>query len=180
MGNHTKQTQKTKAKIKKALMELVNEKDFELITNNDICKKACIHRTTFKSYYGSIHDVLKDIKDDMFCEFDKISDSKSIRCKYIDLLNLIKYYHKYFIVYFSDDIPVLMPARIEEALHFACENHIIPNICDDIDKEYAVTMMRNGSKAAIHHWLKTGCNESPEELADYIIKFFGIPENIEF
>ena len=31
MGNHTKQTQKTKAKIKKALMELVNEKDYELM-----------------------------------------------------------------------------------------------------------------------------------------------------
>ncbi|MBQ7600388.1 MAG: TetR family transcriptional regulator C-terminal domain-containing protein [Clostridia bacterium] len=73
---------------------------------------------------------------------------------------------------------MLMPDRLEKALRAVCKHRIIPCISDNVDEDYAIHMLRSGSRAAVYYWLKTGCKESPEEVADYIFNFFGIPPDL--
>ena len=175
MGKHTDQVANTNDAIKKALMELINEKTFELITNKEVCEKAHVHRSTFRAHYDSLRDVLEDIKEGINESLFAAPNTESVRCKYIAMLTLVKEHQNYFMAYLSQNVSMLMPERVESAIYLACKQRIVPCICKNVDKEYAILMLRSGAKAAVYYWLQTGCAKSPEEVADYIFNFFGIP-----
>lgn len=59
---------RSKTLIKRALLELMQEKAFESISVSDIVRKADINRGTFYAHFKSPHDVLFKIQDDMFSE----------------------------------------------------------------------------------------------------------------
>ena len=43
-----------------ALIQLLNEKDYEYITVKEVCKKAGVNRSTFYLHYESIDDLLEE------------------------------------------------------------------------------------------------------------------------
>ena len=54
-------SRKTRAKIKKAFAEIINEKkSFSRVTVTEIVKRADITRSTFYTHYDDIYDVAKD------------------------------------------------------------------------------------------------------------------------
>ena len=61
----------TKTMLKNALIELLGEKSLDKITVYELCATAQINRTTFYKYYGSQHDLLADIVNDLFDELEK-------------------------------------------------------------------------------------------------------------
>ena len=50
----------TRDKIKKAMIELMSEKDISQISVSELCQKASVNRTTFYNNYSCITDVLKE------------------------------------------------------------------------------------------------------------------------
>ena len=63
---------RSKALIKRALLELMQEKAFEKISVSDIVRKADINRGTFYAHFRDPHDVLLKIQDDMFSELTTV------------------------------------------------------------------------------------------------------------
>ncbi len=59
-------TSKTKSSIKKALIELIREKNYPDITVGEITERGNIGRSTLYKHYQSKADVLVDIHKDMF------------------------------------------------------------------------------------------------------------------
>ncbi|MBQ7600387.1 MAG: TetR/AcrR family transcriptional regulator [Clostridia bacterium] len=99
MGEHTRQIINTKTAIKESLMELLNAKDFESINISEVCKKAGIHRTTFRTYYDSLEYVLEEIKNDMIKSIFTTSCDKSLKCMCINMLTVFREYHNYCIAF---------------------------------------------------------------------------------
>ena len=60
--------QRTELSLRKALLELLSEKNFENITVGEICERAMVRRATFYSHYGSKYDlfvsVIRSLRDD--------------------------------------------------------------------------------------------------------------------
>ena len=52
----------TKLLLKTALMELMQEKEFDQITIKELCERADLNRTTFYLHYEDQRSVLKDIE----------------------------------------------------------------------------------------------------------------------
>lgn len=61
----------SKAMLKEALIQLLQEKQIEKITIYELCDRAQINRTTFYKYYGTQYDLLNDIEKDIFFELEQ-------------------------------------------------------------------------------------------------------------
>ena len=68
---------RSKALIKRALLELMQEKSFDKISVSDIVRKADINRGTFYAHFKNPHDVLLRIQDDMFSELTAVLNKYS-------------------------------------------------------------------------------------------------------
>lgn len=60
-----KRVYKTKENIKKTVINLILEKNFQDITVTEISNRANIGRKTFYLHYGSIIDVIKELEDEI-------------------------------------------------------------------------------------------------------------------
>lgn len=55
--------------MNQALIELLNEKDFEFITVKEICQKAGVNRSTFYLHYETMNDLIEETANYMFKKF---------------------------------------------------------------------------------------------------------------
>lgn len=66
MSENSRAIEKSKKNIKEALLSLMNEKDFNLITVNDLLVKANISRGTFYAHFTNLEDVRQHLINDLF------------------------------------------------------------------------------------------------------------------
>ena len=57
--------QKTKERLKSALLSLLEEKSIDRITISEICRVSGINRNTFYQHYTDIHDLLSEIEGEL-------------------------------------------------------------------------------------------------------------------
>lgn len=77
---------RSKLSIKKAFIELLNEKGYEGITIQDIADKAMINRNTFYLHYQNKPDLLNVSMDELLDELKstlKLCSSKEISYKWL-------------------------------------------------------------------------------------------------
>jgi len=65
---------RTKRMLRQALVELIQEKEFQKITVTDVVKHADINRGTFYTYYRDVYDLLEKVENEMIEEFRLIHD----------------------------------------------------------------------------------------------------------
>lgn len=56
---------KTKLKLKRALVDLLEEKPFEKINVTELCNRASVSRITFYTYYSNKHELVDEYLKDM-------------------------------------------------------------------------------------------------------------------
>jgi AcrR family transcriptional regulator len=78
-----KNSLKSQSLIKKALLELMAEKDLNKISISDIVKRAGINRGTFYAHYRDVQNVLAEIENELI---DELSD-RIDECNEKDLIN---------------------------------------------------------------------------------------------
>ena len=70
MSNPSKKTERSKQKIKEAMLRLLYEKDFNSITVNQLLIAANISRGTFYTHFENLSDVRQHIINDLFASAD--------------------------------------------------------------------------------------------------------------
>lgn len=80
-----------KEKIKRALIELLAEKDFEKISIQDIVRRASVGRSTYYYHYFEQREVLEDIFNDVFARFCQINQSEIAAAAETDPVNKTLY-----------------------------------------------------------------------------------------
>ncbi|URZ88133.1 TetR/AcrR family transcriptional regulator C-terminal domain-containing protein [Floricoccus penangensis] len=82
----------TKRKIKRALLDCMEGKKFDLITVNDIVTKASVNRSTFYRYYDDKYALLDEIELTVIKHINQYRDSNAIYIEgkgYINSQNII-------------------------------------------------------------------------------------------
>ncbi|OFI49482.1 hypothetical protein BG261_02575 [Floricoccus tropicus] len=82
----------TKRKIKRALLDCMEDKKFDLITVNDIVTKASVNRSTFYRYYDDKYALLDEIELAVIKHINQYRDSNAIYIEgkgYINSQNII-------------------------------------------------------------------------------------------
>lgn len=68
-GTEDRRVRRTKRMLRQALVELIQEKEFQKITVTDVVKHADINRGTFYVYYRDVYDLLEKVENEMIEEF---------------------------------------------------------------------------------------------------------------
>lgn len=98
----------TTIKFNKALLRLLDKKDFKEITASEICKEAGVNRSTFYAHYENTYDLLEETKNNTISQFMEGFNSK------LELNNLKKYS--------LDDLVFVSPEYLIPYLQFIKDN----------------------------------------------------------
>lgn len=178
----------TALKMDNAFLELLEQKDYQLITIKEICKKANVNRSTFYLHYETLDDLLCETTENLNKDFsasmqkDDENFVKKIKtCPKEELylitsdylfpyLNYIKNHKKIFAAVIKNATTMKTVNTYNDLF-----NHVFSPILERFEvpenyRTYMMTYYIHGIFAIITQWLKSDCKESVEQISE-IIKF---------
>lgn len=180
----TRNTQ-TRAKIKRALTELMREKGFDSLTVSDITRRAGINRGTFYLHYVDKFDALDQLEEQLIeslraalVRTDSARDAKAA-CDFfpypvlLEALTLVAADFDFVAVIsgkggdpeFHSKLKAVINGLLDQGLELT---HSAVR-CDKFAYEYARELTISHVMCIINLWLERGGAESPEEVARMIV-----------
>lgn len=166
---------KTKEKLSKAFVELLKEQCFCEITPAKICEKAMINRSTFYRNYKNTTQLKEEIEQKILGsvewsdrEFDLVYSRKSV------LKQL------YFLIEQQEVFEALTSNSFRESIFEKLAKKLIAGALAQYEKysdkaeklEYEANciFLIGGMVSLIYCWFANGMEQTPEDLADFIVK----------
>ena len=179
----------TAVRMDKALLELLETKEFAYITVKEICQKANVNRSTFYLHYDNTMDLLMEsvqyMNEHFLSYFPKQREAITHKLKSSDKSDLIFLKEEYLYPYlkyvydnkrlFSIAMDNASTLQLDKTYQSMFKHIFYPimerfNISDD-EKKYVLAFHINGIIAIIREWLKEDCKTSMEKISDIIIKY---------
>ena len=154
---------KTKERIEKAFINLIQEKNIEQINVTELVKLAKINRSTFYVNYIDIYDLAESIKQkmwqDLLTVYEEETETKTHSYNFLKLFVHIKENQIYY--------KTLYKLNFDFSEYF--ESYSVDNgalkFYDDLKFiDYHIEFFKAGLNAIIKKWLFNGCKESPEDI----------------
>jgi len=172
--------QKAKTKIIRNMITLLEEHPFENITIKMICAYSGINRTTFYDYFVDKYDLLSTIQDYHLRHYKQILnvlyDSFDINEVNQDKLHqffkvILSYIQRHY--GFFHAIFVTHPNRDLFTDYVKITKETYTKMLDDyttvLKKKQFVTYAIGGQIGIIYFWIREGCEETPDELAQILL-----------
>lgn len=170
--------------IDEAFLELVQEKDLELITVKEICARAGVSRSTFYLHYDTIADLLEEsaslVLRRFFNRFDEGAPKRVLdqirSCPAEELCLMIPEYLVPYLEFVRDN-KRLFSAFVENPgglrmleAYSSMERHVIFPILDRFgvaptERPYLMAFYLNGLLAVIEEWIRGNCEEPIERVS---------------
>ncbi|SHE15335.1 probable dihydroxyacetone kinase regulator [Chlamydia abortus] len=180
-GKMDRRKARTRALLRKALIEVLEEKGPARITVSDITEKADINRSTFYLHYTDAFDLLEQVKADIWAGLSE-------RLKNLNPYNYLSYAVKNepdpamvkVIEYYgehADFFKVILgpngdPAFAVRIKDFLKEHHlskildIRPDLADTIvPKDYMIAYFAASNLSILMNWIETGMQQTPQTIA---------------
>ncbi len=176
----------TAARMDEAFLSILAKKDFAYITVKEICAAAGVNRSTFYLHYETMADLLAESLSYMNRRFLASFDAdhgfiSRIETSPLGELVLLapEYLHPY--LNFVRDNQALYRAAMERPETFgsmAAYRDLFRYVFDPIlarfdvpegERRYRMAFYLNGIAAIVAEWLRGGCEERVEAIADIIV-----------
>ena len=188
----------TAVKMDKALIELLEKKDFEYITIKEICASAGVNRSTFYLHYENTADLLKEttqyITDSFLSYFSYEKQSIAYKFENCDLEDLVFVTPEYLLPYltFIKENQRIFKTSIKQfgSMDFdSVYNKMFKYIFNPVlarfdfpekDRVYILKFYLVGITAVVMEWLENDCAEEIDNIIriiiDCVVKKSGINE----
>lgn len=148
-------------KIEHVFINLLQNKTLNQITVSDLCKDACLNRSTFYAHYADVYDLADSIRrklEDSLSELYEAEIANNFNSNdYLKLFQHIEknqiFYQTYFKLGYDNNYEIISYDSRLAAEHFG--NQFI---------EYHMEFFKSGITRIIKMWLQNGCKETPEEM----------------
>ncbi len=161
---NNKRRQATRERIEKAFVQLLQEKTIARITVSEICQLTGYNRSTFYANYADVYELADTIRAQLEAEVAELFDNDIVNNVGYDYRRLFAhiqenqlFYQLYFKLGYDATHIVSLGSLKPERLVFP-EEHMA----------YHIEFHKAGLNAIIKRWLKGGCVESPEEMAQIV------------
>ena len=162
----------TKALLKEALVDLLKDHHISKISVTALCDEADVNRSTFYAHYTDQFDLLRQIEDEV------INNLKIYLEQYMDERMPITEQNLKGILEYAktnaDLFVVLLGENVDHAFHNDLMElvELIPFQYNAVDskKEYLLTFAITGCISVLYRWLVEGREETPEEMANLVLK----------
>lgn len=170
--------QENEQKIKDCVMSLLNKKNLNQITVQDICKKSGLNRSTFYAHYKDIPALLDKLESDLHQKIISKYENLTLASKsmingdfYISFLSTIKENKNFYRASLQtrNDFPISTGYKelMEYVVKPACK---LAGITDDSEILYYLVFYQAGFTFVLKRWVDNDCKESPQEIASYLKK----------
>lgn len=170
-----------------ALLQLLEYKDYALITVTEICKKAGVNRSTFYLHYEGIPDLLRETLEVSLKAFNSSFSGRSAQNLHIQTTEkekLLFVNREYLLPYlrFIQQNKRLYAVVIKNAVLFevsakyeiAMQNVIYPVLerfdVPEHERKYVAAYYISGTQAIVREWVKDGCRDDIDDVASLIMK----------
>lgn len=168
--------------LREALIALLADKDFETISVADLTKKAGLNRGTIYLHFRDKYDMINYFKEEHFDKLFQVLDAPEIATNTRELLVQT-------LTVLADQFDFIAAIAQSQSLHVketlkdfiykvlvTLEDYqkIVRQQYGGIPFEYALEVYLASIESIISYWIKTGGQQSPEELTDIILKTVGI------
>lgn len=178
----------TAVKMDKALITLLEKKDFEYISIKEICEVAGVNRSTFYLHYENTVDLLNEttkyILDSFLTYFsvDKQSiTDKYANCELQDLVFITPEYLTPYLTFIKENQRIFKTSlRHLGSMNFdKVYNKMFEFIFNPVldrfkfpehEREYVLKFYLTGITAIVMEWLKNNCKEPIEDITRIIIQ----------
>ena len=177
----------TAVKMDKALITLLEKKDFEYISIKEICEVAGVNRSTFYLHYENTADLLKETTKyilDSFLTYFSV-DRQGITNQYIDcelqeLVFITPEYLTPYLTYIKENQRIFKTAikhlgtmdfeNVYNKMFKFIFNPVLERFkFPEKEREYVLKFYLTGITAIVMEWLKNDCRESIEGISRIII-----------
>ncbi|MFR7881121.1 MAG: TetR/AcrR family transcriptional regulator [Christensenellales bacterium] len=188
LNKHESKYFNTARYMNEALMHLLETKEYAYITIKEVCEKAGVNRSTFYLHYESMDDLLIESMENMFKElkikysYDLEIDEKLKSGTLEDLMLYTPEYSKPYLSFIKENKKSFMVAlqhqelfKVEDTFGKLYEDIFEPIMLKfeipDEEKKYVIKYYISGIHAIIIEWIKGGCVEEIEFIANLIAKY---------
>lgn len=160
---NNKRRRESVEKIEKAFIELLQKKELKEISVTDICNITHINRSTFYANYLDIYDLADKLREKLENDFSElfINSDDYEKSGALKMFKHIKENQLFYKTYFKlgyDEKNTVLIYDVNRAEKDFDNKHI----------KYHIEFFKNGINAIIKMWLREGCKESPEEMAEIL------------
>jgi AcrR family transcriptional regulator len=169
---------KTKKALLQSLIELISKKKLSSITVKELTDLADVNRSTFYLYYRDIFDMVEQIEDEMFGEFNKIFEKlrkeSNIYTKEMTTYNSLVSFFTHMFEYVKDNasmIKILLGPDGDPSFIDKFKNAILqtePPFNESVPKvkiHYLRPFIISGCVGVIQQWVMDDLKVSPKEMA---------------
>ncbi len=185
----------TAKKIDRALLELLEKKEFEYISVTEICRKAGVHRSTFYLHYSTVADLVNEctryIMDDFFESMPDYMNNfpdKIKNCTLKELFLVTPEYLTPYLTYIKEhkklfrlSMEQASTLQMENVFHYFCDKILVPVLerfkVPRENMNYMIAYYVNGLTAIIMTWIKNDCKDSYEHIIKIICACVGNHED---
>lgn len=171
-GNENRSVRNTKRRLKEGLLRLLEEKSINQITVRELTDLVDINRGTFYFHYTDIYDMLHQIEDEFFEQFELVLNREIIACSkefpYIkDIFVFIKDNQHMAKILLGKNTDVDFVIKLKHLLLNRCMLYWKQslNIPDDNELMLYSAFIVAGCVGVIKKWLDDDLRTPPEEIA---------------
>ncbi len=178
----------TAIKMDKALITLLEKKDFEYVSIKEICEVAGVNRSTFYLHYENTVDLLNETTKyilDSFLNYFSV-DRQSItiqyqECKLQDLVFITPEYLTPYLTFIKENQRVFKTSlkhlgsmnfdKVYNKMFEFIFNPVLDRFnFPENEREYVLKFYLTGITAIVMEWLKNDCKEEIEDISRIIIQ----------
>lgn len=162
--------EKTKQRLRTAMIELVNTNDLENITVSQLCKQASVNRSTFYKYYSVPADILEEyiieVYEQIFqnTNFSNTSDN-----------NIYDFLLRICNLYYNDRLLTKFGLLCHKNGSQRLQQYLFPATIYDNQNNSNMAFLSGGVQAVLLQWVLSDFEETPEcmakKLTNIITKF---------
>lgn len=175
--------------MNEALLDLLETKCYDYITIKEICEKAGVNRSTFYLHYETMEDLLLESigyverkRDSKFTTVNTIDQAYIRSCPVGDLKLIVPEYLVPYLEFVKENKKVFLAAASQpvtlktgESFHKLYSEIFEPIMIrfqiPEQERKYRVAFSLNGMYAVIMTWIKGGCAEEIDYIADLLIQY---------
>ena len=160
----------TKEKIHNALMYLLKRKKFEEIYVKDICKIACINRSSFYEHYQDINDLMTKTEAEFSRQMGEIfADPPNFdKGVFQNMFQFIYDHRDFYSVYLSNNDNFMEQTDFKNYLAEFSKSTQTKSKFKENEMIFHMAFFAGGLKAICKVWITQGMKETPEEMAEIL------------
>lgn len=169
---NNRRSQMTERLIQNSLIELLQNHPINEITVTAVCKLADINRGTFYAHYEDVKDCMHTMEQDatkeLLAVINEHKDPNSLRAILTGIFEIVKRRHAVTSFILTTDQDFLMTFIAITKREILEDDRIKVANLNPREGQYMFEYYLNGIVGVVRYWLKTGLEESPEQLANFI------------